>query len=252
MSDQFNETNTTKTDHDQDSVATSEDAATLPRPRRAWKSVTAWVTLLVVLVSGLTLDLWSKSYTFEHVGPYPVELDRDELLANPEVNPIPWHEPKDIVPGWLDFRLVINRGAVFGIGRDKRVFFIVFTVVAITVGFLLFARWTLARNHLAHVAIGLIMAGGLGNLWDRFIFGVVRDFLHLFPGKHLPGDLKWPGGSPEIFPWVFNVADMMLLCGMIMLMIHINRQENKRKPETEEEEGKEANGAHSNSTVSAE
>ena len=39
-------------------------------------------------------------------------------------------------------------------------------------------------------------------------FGAVRDFLYMFPRRNLPFNLHWPGGSAEIFPWVFNVADM--------------------------------------------
>ena len=37
------------------------------------------------------------------------------------------------------------------------------------------------------------------------------------------------GGGNEIFPWVFNLADVMLLTGMGLLMIHINRIEKHKK-----------------------
>ena len=85
---------------------------------------------------------------------------------------------------------------------------------------------------MAHIAVGLILAGGLGNLFDRIVIGVVRDFLHMLPGWPLPFKWKYPatlGGGTEIFPWVFNVADVMLLTGMALLMLHINRVEHRRK-----------------------
>jgi signal peptidase II len=118
---------------------------------------------------------------------------------------------------------------VFGLGENRRGAFIAFTVFAAAAGLFVFARWTSPKDRVAHVALGLILAGGIGNLYDRIAYGVVRDFLHLFPGRHLPFGWSWPRGGSELFPWVFNVADMMLLAGMGLLMIHLNRAETRRK-----------------------
>jgi len=187
--------------------------------------------MLVVLVVGLTVDLWTKEWAFDTLA--DVNMQADPVI-------IPWHEPQVVIPRVLNFRLVKNEGAVFGIGQDKRYFFIAFTVAAVVVGLLLFARWTAASHRLAHGAIGLILAGGLGNLYDRWTYALVRDFLHLFPDVHLPFGWKWPGGSPEIFPWVFNIADVMLLTGMLLLMIHINRLEKRKKTDGANEEDRPA------------
>lgn len=218
-------------------AAPASPAADCSPPRcRAWRSPKSWAVLLLVLIFGLALDIGTKYWSFANVAPHPVHLDRDEILDghNPTAN-LPG---KEVLPaGLLDFRLVLNEGAVFGIGGGKRVFFIGFTVVALAAGLIIFARFTNNRSTLAHAGIGLILAGGLGNLYDRIVYGVVRDFLHMFPGWHLPFGWTWPrwfGGSPEIFPWVFNVADVMLLAGMAALMIHIHRVENQRKRKEEE------------------
>jgi lipoprotein signal peptidase len=40
---------------------------------------------------------------------------------------------------------------------------------------------------------------------------------------------KFLGGGSEIFPWVFNVADVMLLAGMVLLLIHIHMLERARR-----------------------
>lgn len=187
--------------------------------------------LLSVLIAGLALDLGSKTWSFERVIPgHPVHLDRQRLLLDLDYNPIPPHQGLRALP-WdlLEFQLVINRGAVFGIGPNRRFFFIAFTLGALAVGLFVFGRLTGRDHRLAHIAIGLILAGGIGNLYDRIVIGVVRDFLHMLPGYHLPLGWKWPGGSPDMFPWVFNVADVMLLTGMGLLMLHMSRLERRRK-----------------------
>ena len=88
---------------------------------------------------------------------------------------------------------------------------------------------------MAHVGIGLVLAGGIGNLYDRLAFGAVRDFLFMTPRWHLPFSLHWPGGSTELFPWIFNVADMMLLAGMAILLLNAQRQDATPKVEKDSE-----------------
>lgn len=188
--------------------------------RPSWTSLTAWGTLVLVLCIGLFIDLGSKSWAFQSVASKPVELNYQEVVSE-NFNP-PWHQGLRVLPGdLLDFHLVLNRGAVFGIGQGSRGVFVVFTVIAVVVAVIVFGWWTRAGSHLAHVAIALILAGGLGNLYDRVTVGAVRDFLHMLPRWELPWGMNWPGGSAEVFPWVFNVADVMLLLGMGLLLLHV-------------------------------
>ncbi len=194
----------------------------------AYRSARAWLVLLTVLTVGLALDLGLKRWSFENIANQPVILDRQHLLNNPDWR-IPRHEPVTVVPRVLELHLVENRGAVFGIGADQRIFFIVFTVCALIAALVVFARWTTSGSRMAHVALGLVLAGGVGNLYDRVLFSVVRDFVHLLPGCTLPFGWRWGGHSSEIFPWVFNVADVMLLTGMGLLMWHMNRRDRRRR-----------------------
>lgn len=186
----------------------------------SWRSPASWARLIGVFAGGLLVDLWSKAWAFEHVAGYPVELTRDRVLDDPSFS-VPHHARVTVLP-WdlLDFRLVLNYGAVFGIGQHRRELFIAFTVLATTAAVLLFARGTRARMRASHVAIGLILAGGLGNLYDRMVYGAVRDFLHMLPNWELPNGWMWPGNStPDVFPWVFNVADVLLLAGMALFVL---------------------------------
>ncbi|HMF14826.1 MAG TPA: signal peptidase II, partial [Gemmataceae bacterium] len=66
-------------------------------------------------------------------------------------------------------------------------------------------RPSAARDWSLSAALGLILAGTLGNLYDRVVFRGVRDFLHL----HYYRDFDWP---------VFNVADSCLVVGAVLLL----------------------------------
>ncbi len=214
------------------------------RPVRSLHSPRAWIVLIVVIAAGLGLDIWTKYWAFEHVAGVPVELDRERLIDNAEYNPIPRHEGQTVLPaGLLDFRLVINHGAVFGIGQEQRGFFIAFTVLATAIGIFAFAAMTSTRQWLAHIGIGLVLAGGIGNLYDRIVYGVVRDFLHMLPDWHLPFGLTWFGGASQVFPWVFNIADVLLLAGMAMLLIHVYRVEARQKAEQQAAESSQSPAA---------
>lgn len=205
------------------------DDADLELPAR--RSGRAWLVLLVVLTLGLSLDLLSKSWAFQRVAGEPVELFYEPVVDGSFS--IPWHPGREVIPpDLLDFRLVLNRGAVFGIGQGRRAAFVVFTMLAIGVAVAVFGWWTRSRSWLAHVAIALILAGGIGNLYDRVMVGAVRDFLHMLPRRELPLGMSWPGGSTEVFPWVFNVADVELLAGMTLLLIHahlVDRRDRRRQ-----------------------
>jgi len=189
----------------------------------AGRSPLAWITLASVFLSGLAVDLISKSWAFENVLGSPVVLDRDAILAGDDpLRAFPPHQREDCVVlpwGLLDFDLVLNYGAVFGIGQHARGLFIVFTIIAVIVATSIFAFKTTARSRWVHAGIGLILAGGIGNLYDRIMFGAVRDFIHMFPGWDLPFGFEWPGGGSGLFPWVYNVADVLLLAGMVILFL---------------------------------
>ena len=194
---------------------------------QAWRSPRAWAVLALTFAAALAVDLFTKEWAFRTVAGHPVVLEYEEVAGNTAYS-LPWHPGvRAIPPDLLDFRLVLNHGAVFGIGQGRGALFIGFTVLAVGTALWVFGRHTGARSHLSHVGLALVLAGGIGNMVDRVSVGAVRDFLHLFPRRELPFGLSWPGGSDEWFPWVFNVADVLLLAGMGILLIWMNRTDRK-------------------------
>lgn len=184
--------------------------------------------MLVVCVLSVVIDLGSKHWAFQSVAPAPVVVDRERVMeVKRTIDPraiteqiIPRHEPKVIVPEMLEFTLVLNPGAVFGVGPGQRAFFIGFTVLALGFGLMMFARWTSATDHWAHAGLGLIIGGGLGNLYDRLVHACVRDFIHPLPRWNWPGGWEI-NGSREIWPYVSNLADLFLLIGIAILLVHM-------------------------------
>lgn len=180
--------------------------------------------LVSVTVLGLVSDLLTKWWAFATVAGAPVTVTREEVLNARFLGAlIPIHQPVVVIPNILDFTLVLNPGAVFGMGAGRRWFFVVFTIAALGFGLSLFGRWTKPGDRLSHAAIGLLLAGGLGNLYDRVLFGCVRDFIHPLPGVALPFGWSWPWGGNEVWPYVSNVADLWLIIGIGILVIRALR-----------------------------
>lgn len=171
-------------------------------PKENFRSKLALATLLLVTALGLSLDLWTKSYAFRTL----------KVLVNDEGKVI-GSERYPVVPGWLRFEGQTNHGAVFGMGEGQLVLFLVVSAAAIL--FLLYLFATSGSQRLYHVILGMLLAGVLGNLYDRVQFGYVRDMIHALPGQ------VWPGTDTEIFPWIFNIADILLCTGVGAMLVYM-------------------------------
>lgn len=202
-----------------------------------WRNARAWVVIATVIIAFTAADLVTKSLAFARVAPQPVEIQREQVLATP-INQLqsllPAHAPVVVVEHVLELKLVLNAGAVFGAAQGRRIFFITFTFLALGFALALFAFWTPRADYLSHTALGMVVAGGLGNLYDRVRFACVRDFLHPLPTAQLPFGITWPSGDPAVWPYISNVADAVLLLGIGLLMIQIWR--NAPAPEAAQDD----------------
>lgn len=124
-------------------------------------------------------------------------------------------ESVSIIDGFFKITYVRNTGVAFGIFSSissplKSVLLSIFTAFAAVV-VIVYSFRSPIRNRLLQVALGLILGGALGNLYDRLTYGYVVDFLELYLG-----DYHWPA---------FNVADTAISTGVILLALEIIRNE---------------------------
>jgi signal peptidase II len=157
--------------------------------------------VLSVTVLGLAADLWTKAWAWE------------TLRGKPPIR---------VIDRVFHLEFAFNTGSAFGMLRDygwARAFFIIVTALAVT--YMIRMALTLPRRYPSgFVAVGLVLGGALGNLHDRIVrsmevFGQgvrhgVVDFIVVFywPGK------RWPA---------FNIADAVLVAGVLLFMIYLHR-----------------------------
>lgn len=119
----------------------------------------------------------------------------------------------------LQFRLVHNQGAAFGLelGSWQRWIFLVIAVVAI-VWLRAASRQALASDTLRQYAVAFVAGGAAGNAIDRLLSarGVI-DFIDVGVGT-----LRWP---------TFNVADIGVTCGAVALAISLWREDARHAPD---------------------
>jgi len=107
------------------------------------------------------------------------------------------------IPGFLDFRLVHNTGAAWGMFGDATVALGIFAVVFCAL-LLLVAHMRREKALVWEMAgYGLVLAGGIGNAIDRFVNAYVVDFIETT-------FIEFP---------VFNVADIGVTCGFALVVI---------------------------------
>lgn len=126
------------------------------------------------------------------------------------------YESIPIVGEFFNLTYVTNKGMAFGIDFPGGSY--LFTTISILLTIFIFIYLWKERNNsvLLRLSLAFILAGAIGNLLDRIIYGEVADFLDFsFWGYH------W---------YIFNVADSSVTIGMILFIIYTfidNTSKNK-------------------------
>ncbi len=153
-------------------------------------------SFVIATVGGAVADIVSKWFVFSQLG------TRENIT---------------LIPGLLNIVLSTNEGVVFGLFPGRANIFIIFSIIAIIA---ILSIYILSDKNffLPNVALGLILAGAIGNLWDRIWYGFVRDFIDF----HIGDKYHWP---------TFNIADSLICIG-ISAMVFASFSSSKSKKST--------------------
>ncbi|HEY7000880.1 MAG TPA: signal peptidase II [Candidatus Udaeobacter sp.] len=138
------------------------------------------------------LDQWTKQMVLRFISP---------------------DEPRVLVSDFFSLVNVTNTGAAFGSFRGNNTFFVTISSIALVVVLGLLLRPRLP-DRWRDISLALLLAGILGNLTDRLLYGHVIDFL-LFD-LHVPYAHPWPA---------FNVADSCISIAVVLFIIHSFRKQ---------------------------
>lgn len=157
---------------------------------------------------------------------FPVVIVLDWITKRWALDALAGGRRLELAGGLVPLTLAFNKGAAFGIrlGEDSRWFFVPVTIVALFLLGLLLAQ-SRRDDHLRLVALSLVVAGAVGNLYDRLRWGRgVVDFIG-------PLDLGFAD-----FP-IFNVADISITCGAVLLALSfwLEEREERRTAATQVE-----------------
>ncbi len=198
-----------------------------PGPGRlAWRSAVAVTVFLAITIVALTADLWSKHAVFSLLLSDPnvpirvqaIKMEHGQDLDSHDVlKALDLHRQ---VGAGLRLSLSTNPGVVFGLPMPPLVVAVATALTILMVGW--FFAVSSAKARWTHVAMALILAGALGNFYDRMIAGIsipnlskpivgqVRDFL----------DFSQANVMGLNYPYIFNVADVWLVIGVGILLLH--------------------------------
>jgi len=143
--------------------------------------------ILILSLPLYALDQLTKQWVLRSINPYDARI---------------------VVPDFFNLVNVTNTGAAFGSFRGNNTFFVVISVVALVVVTVLLVR-PRRSDPWRDISLALLLAGILGNLTDRLLYGHVIDFL-LF-NLHIRYADPWPA---------FNVADSCISIAVVLFIIH--------------------------------
>ncbi|MDF2504023.1 MULTISPECIES: signal peptidase II [Clostridium] len=105
-----------------------------------------------------------------------------------------------------------NRGAAWGIFQNKTIFLLIITII-VMIGIIYFLYRYKPKSRIMRIGLSLIVAGALGNMYDRITHKYVVDFIYF----HYKDVYSFP---------TFNIADMSVVIGTILLAWCLIKDDN--------------------------
>ena len=130
-----------------------------------------------------------------------------------------------VIPNVLNVGYVQNTGASFGLLEGQQMLFFLITLVALILFGYFFSKSNWQDKKVYTIAFILLISGTLGNAIDRLLYGYVIDFVQM-------------PFLPIVGATIFNIADVLLNAGVILLFIEMlimdTMRQKKLKRETDD------------------
>jgi signal peptidase II len=161
----------------------------------ATKSIIRIILILVIITINIGCDQFSKKIVKQSVLPYQtIRVLNDHLTVT----------------------RVENSGAFLSAGdsmskTSKQIFLTLIPVIAMVLGLAYLFLKPLSNNLL--IGLCFVIGGGVGNLFDRIVYGSVTDFLFVKVGVFETG--------------IFNLADVSIMTGMLLIVLQFFRMKSR-------------------------
>lgn len=139
-----------------------------------------------------------------------VNVGCDQITKIAVRKSVDYHERIEVISSYLTLTKVENSGAFLSLGDSlpyslKTLLLLILPVLVLAYGVVfLISETNVSRTTL--IGACFVIGGGIGNIYDRIMYGSVTDFLHI--------DLV-------IFSTgIFNMADLSIMTGMAIILIH--------------------------------
>lgn len=148
---------------------------------------------------------------------------------------MPYQSSIPVIGDFFQITFIENPGMAFGLQLGSKLFLTLFTIFATILIFIIIYK-NRNESFLLRLSLGCILGGAVGNLIDRTFYGVMYDYAPLFYGRvvdffhfNIP-DFKIFGKTVYTFP-IFNVADIAVTVGFILILIGYKKVFKKKEDE---------------------
>jgi signal peptidase II len=206
-------------------AAKDNDDANKPAPISGHRK--QWILFAIVMVLSLAADQATKIWARDALPLKSGHLAHACVIPDDIVTGLCRGDSVPVVGGFWDWRLSMNPGSAFGLFASNqemaRIFLSIVGIIAVG-GMLWMLRKARPDQRILHWALALVAGGAIGNLVDRIYYGYVTDFILWHVGGYDEHTQRWAHEWP-----VFNVADVVLVIGVGLMFIDIQKEGRREK-----------------------
>lgn len=139
-----------------------------------------------------------------------VNIGLDQVSKVIVRNQVQEHSYTEIIGDYFTLTRVENTGAFLSLGASAspwiRYTLLIGLPILTLLGMLIYTIVKKDMDKITSICMATVVGGGIGNIYDRILYGSVTDFLHIKIGAFQTG--------------IFNMADVSVMVGVIVLLLY--------------------------------